>query len=696
MNSNIAAKKVKVSQVERYVRLDDMGNYNDSLVEDIGRGLAVDTYTDNDTTLFLNKKSLYGVLVSNIPDSVCVFEDVCEEEEEEEEDMMYRFDPVLNDWVSTDVFGEYEEEPLSYDSESETFRFGKYSFRSVLPVRIREEKVVVVENTESVSVDAKVDMTPKEWSNKASETQIEFRPVVAAPVSVQPTRTIEIGNKNIKPTLVYDNRARVRIQNGRATILGEKRNSQRNQELRKQKEKEEEKNAKISSRVRSNNHIKAPEEKKPEEKPTAVLPSSAEIEKEAEYYEYILEWVQEDVSKTYVAPATREQGGAWSTEEDILHQELVLYKHKLEETRRLLEKVRVMEAEEAKKKEAMRKAEEKKRAMRAENVEMKQEEEDVLARMIAKNVKTVAKPVKKIVKPTIALGFNFSSEVAQKIKAVEQDAQRDNTKTKMCRFTGCKLQNCAYAHTVEEFNPKMCRFDGCKYDKCEFLHPNETKEQLCLRLGYITKPVKTISIPVTSTKAAKNETARTFWSKKTEDLAKMFAEDESMRAEKERIEKVKRERADKEKMETKTAITKVLVEDTHKVEKTQMCTHFLRGKCNVENCKFAHGLDELNVKMCNASGCKFAECRFMHATETKEQYFKRMGWVREEKRVLKTMACAHGHRCNHGKACKFAHTFDELTPCMCDRRGCFSNQCRFMHSNETKIGYVQRMGWMLK
>jgi hypothetical protein len=694
MNSNFAVKKLKVSQVERYVRLDDMGNYNDSLVEDIGRGLAVDTYTDNDTTLFLNKKSLYGVLVSNIPDSVCVFEDVCEEEDEE--DTLYRFDPVLNDWVFTDVFGEYEE-PLVYDSESESFRFGKYSFRSVLPVHIREEKVVV-ENLENVSTEVKVDMAVKEWSNKATETQIEFHAVAAPSKS---TGVIEIGNKNIKPTLVYDNRARVRIQNGRATILGEKRNSQRNQELRRQKEKEDEKNAKISSRVRSNNHIKVIEEKKPEEKPIAALPSSAEIEKEAEYYEYILEWVQEDVSKTYIAPATRENGGAWSTEEDILRQELVLYKHKLEETRRLLEKVRVMELEEAKKKEAMRKAEEKKRAMRAENIEMKQEEEDVLKRMVAKNVKTIAKPAKKIVKPTIALGFNFSSEVAQKVKAVEQDSQRDNTKTKMCRFAGCKLQNCAYAHNVEEFNPKMCRFDGCKHEKCEFLHPNETKEQLCLRLGYVAKAAKTISIPVASTKAAKNESARTFWSKKSEDLAKMFAEDESMRAEKERIETLRKERVEKEKeerlkMETNVAIAKAILEDTRRVEKTQMCTHFMRGRCTVKDCKFAHGLEELHVKMCNATECSFAECRFMHATETKEQYFVRMGWVREEKKVLKTMACAHGHRCNHGKACKFAHTFAELSPCMCDRRGCSSNQCRFMHTTETKIGYVQRMGWMLK
>lgn len=99
--------------------------------------------------------------------------------------------------------------------------------------------------------------------------------------------------------------------------------------------------------------------------------------------------------------------------------------------------------------------------------------------------------------------------------------------------------------------------------------------------------------------------------------------------------------------------------------KTKMCSFFERGRCSLENCRYAHAVEELRVapnlqktKLCRAfmqGYCSAGEnCGFAHGEED----------LRVTEGVYKTQICnffERGH-CKKGARCNHAHGVADLRP----------------------------------
>lgn len=153
------------------------------------------------------------------------------------------------------------------------------------------------------------------------------------------------------------------------------------------------------------------------------------------------------------------------------------------------------------------------------------------------------------------------------------------------------------------------------------------------------------------------------------------------------------------------------------IVKTLMCAFGIR--CNRgEDCSFAHTVSELTPKECAFDlNCeKGDKCPYKHSNENKTEYVDRI--TEKEKGYKKTknnfknaaaadkpkgeessnnnntrsVMCMYARKCRNSK-CTYAHNLSELSPIMCQyrekcRRGV---SCRYMHSNETKQVYVDRI-----
>lgn len=238
-------------------------------------------------------------------------------------------------------------------------------------------------------------------------------------------------------------------------------------------------------------------------------------------------------------------------------------------------------------------------------------------------------------KKTIETGFKFSQKELLSAKMFEPVVQEENTKHRMCRLIEtsggkCPRSFCKFAHTFEELTPVTCNMqDKCnRMNECEFLHGKETKEEYLTRLGFINCAKKIeITIPATSVKP-RNENSDAFWSKIQPKLQENIPENikqENLKRKEQKIQEV--------------PIVENVKTYIHKVNeggiKSRMCNYVMNGgKCTRKICTFAHTLSELLPGICcNGNKCRLflhekrSPCIYIHDTESKEQYLRRVGLI---------------------------------------------------------------------
>lgn len=78
-------------------------------------------------------------------------------------------------------------------------------------------------------------------------------------------------------------------------------------------------------------------------------------------------------------------------------------------------------------------------------------------------------------------------ETKEETKPEIQSFKKDNNYayTKFCQNESeCKVENCTYAHTLDQFKPTKCNYgEGCrlKFKNCKFIHPTESNLDYCKR-----------------------------------------------------------------------------------------------------------------------------------------------------------------------------------------------------------------------
>ena len=353
---------------------------------------------------------------------------------------------------------------------------------------------------------------------------------------------------------------------------------------------------------------------------------------------------------------------------------------------------------------------------------------------------------KKVELPVIKMG---SSSVAEQPNVVSATVLKPK-KNRLCRSLKlgaepCTNEKCPFLHTLKELKHNPCPFKKCgrvkllengKYKNigvgCPYHHINEAPKDYFIRDGFLPVPEGHYDTPkvevqihastaVTTTKTSIVEVkvdviSCTAW---TETNTKVLSYPGQ------KVEEVSTRVVEKE---------PVVVETPKEVKnnKTKMCDSFSSGHpCrHGEKCRYAHSTDELVILECqHGEKCLFVctnskgvfhnsngkFCKFIHPTESRENYFARNGIkfeVVEKKPVCTNKTCTkvcnsviQGFECRH-KACNFAHSVDELNIRECsfpncklvchDSRGNVRNtnprnKCSFFHHGETKESFFARI-----
>ena len=227
-----------------------------------------------------------------------------------------------------------------------------------------------------------------------------------------------------------------------------------------------------------------------------------------------------------------------------------------------------------------------------------------------------------------------------------------NKRSKLCNILlekgSCYRAVCNFAHSLEEFNPVKCVFSSsCNYiNTCPYIHPNETIEQCASKQGF--KIVKKVEQPKVE-KKAEVKVSNVTWNVKTpiEMIEKVEKVEEKMI---EKVEKVEEKIIEK--------VEKVEEKMIEKVEENFEVVSYKKDKKQpiqpiqpIQDIQPTHTSHIVCRNISMYGFCKYAEttCMFAHSVQE-----------------LLPKDCSHGSRCR------------------------YSNNCHFLHPNETVQMYVHR------
>jgi hypothetical protein len=641
------SEKMQVKMNYRVKATEDVDSVANT-IEDIGQGKSIDCWNDSNTILYLCRNTEDSEIRTNGLSITALVED--EEQDdvyEEEEDNVYRLDPITNEWVLRDSFGEYEE-----ISQEETYSSILRKIKHVLRHPIIEIKTTIITEIKTAGNETITITSSKTWTPATKKQGL----VTGHVSSNQPRGIITIGHKEKAYEYIAPHHSQREI----------KRNRIRNQESKKNNEK--------LMFVRKEDEKKVLEKEKKPVKQVVEISLEEKIqnlEMDIGYYEMRKERANEKASD---AIKLGDFGGNWEYGVegfDKHSEEVAFYTLKMKEARDLLRDMK-----ERKKMEDERKAEEEKR--REEDEKKAQEEKMRLAQAKIEIQQKMAEKKRK------------DEEKQRELSEEEEEVLRammEKKKTELPLIKRKEKKNRELSEMVKfNFSSEIAKTMDIRKGKVEVEEPKVEK--------VIEKPKK-LEIVFKATKAKKGESAMAFWEKKTpviiEELERLQSPEQKRENEERKILKDVPELI----VPPSPAPSVVSVTSVNN-EKSRMCVN--AGKCMYGNkCKFAHFFSELIPSMCRADmKCGLEKCMYMHSNETKESYAKRMGWKDVEPVVnVKSMMCPHVLNCKFGEKCKYAHTMDELTPCKCraDEK-CTHDNCKYMHSNETKEGYGRRMGWI--
>jgi hypothetical protein len=322
------------------------------------------------------------------------------------------------------------------------------------------------------------------------------------------------------------------------------------------------------------------------------------------------------------------------------------------------------------------------------------------------------------------------------IDSLYQENKKENDKKetvcKQLRKGICTIENCKYAHNIEEYEPVSCSYGhDCKFmmnkhKPCKFRHPDESKLSILKRLNMkFPEPVLTPTPTPTPTPVPSPSLTSKSWGIIVRHRSSSFKDimeeqsrgDEGLTLPPEPTSVLNSERTKAFEVLTSKNIVP-------SITKTKLCNNTL---CDNRACTFAHHFNEMAYCIFGESCKKMINgkpCMFRHVSETADEFSTRTGIAipmdkpvkKEEhikckrtqafemlssdnlsKAIVKTKLCNYmmDKGCTR-PACKFAHHFNEMAFCAFGETCKFKDHnykpCLFRHAGETSSEFSTRTG----